>query len=320
MEPLTHIPNDTHPEWNESYYLCFADPLTNIKGMSRVGMKPNKAEGMSFLFLFLPDGTAAGYQTTTSLSKYSNPFTVGDMVHKNISDNEWKFEFNGSMIIVDDPRSFPEVRNRPELIKEIVDVTLDLSFHSISDVYEYSKFMTKESIELGKKSGDAHWEQIALISGEISVANKKFTLSEVMGQRDHTHGIRDWTGVGNWLYYVVWFNKNLAINPAAIIANDGKLSVGGFLFKDGINIPLKSIEITKQEFEEDGIFPKSSSLKITDWNDEVHVLKGKVGPLLPIPFIDPEGKKSILIQAFGDYELDGVTGGYGTFETLRKIP
>jgi hypothetical protein len=304
MEPLTHTPNSTNLEWNESYYLCFADPVTNIKGMSRIGIKPNKNEGMAFLFLFLPDGTAAGYQTTVSLSEYSNPFTVEDIVHENISDNKWKYTFDGSMIIVDDPKCFPEVRNKPELI--------------ISDIYEYSEFMTKESIELGKKSADAHWEQIALISGEISVADQKFALSDIMGQRDHTHGIREWTGIGNWLYYVVWFNRNLAINPAAIIAEDGRVSIGGFMFKDGVNVPLKSIKIVEQTFENNGIFPKSSILKIVDWNDEAHILKGTVGSLLPIPFLDPEGKKSVLIQAFGDYELDGITGGYGTFETLRK--
>ncbi len=61
MEPVTHSEKaNTNKEWNESYYFCFADKGKNIKGMTRIGFKPNKPEGMSFIFLFLSDGTAAG--------------------------------------------------------------------------------------------------------------------------------------------------------------------------------------------------------------------------------------------------------------------
>jgi len=42
------------------------------------------------------------------------------------------------------------------------------------------------------------------------------------------------------------------------------------------------------------------------------------GPIIPVPFRDSEGNRSILIQAFGDFVLDGTVGGYGTFETLRR--
>ena len=318
MEPLTHTPNTEHLEWNESYYFCFADPKTNIRGMSRIGYKNNKSEGMAFLFLFFPDGSAAGYHTTEPIENYSNPFTVGEMKHECLQDGNWQYTFNGSMIVVDNPINFPRVKENTELIKGIANVSLSLSFQTLSEIYEYSKFMTKESLELGKKSGDEHWEQIALISGDITVDDdKKFSLSSVMGQRDHTHGQRDWTGVGNWLYYVVWFNDKLAINPAAIIANDGRLSTGGFLFKEGKNIPLKTIKIIKERFDKTGVYPKNSVLEIVDWNGEEHILKGQVGPILPVPFKDEEGE-STLIQAFGTFELDGISGGYGTFETLRR--
>ena len=320
MEPLTHSSTSTHAEWNESYYLCFADPKTNVKGMSRIGFKPNKTEGMSFLFLFLPDGTAAGYQTTEVIPSYGNPLKVGELIHKRNPDGSWSYSFKGSMIVVEDPKHFPRVINEPELIKEIKELELDLEFSPLSEIYEYSKFMTEESRELGRKSGDEHWEQVALISGVVRYDSNNIELVDIMGQRDHTHGIRDWTGVGNWLYYVVWFNQNLAINPAAIISDDGRLSTGGFIFKDGVNIPIKTINIVEQSFERDDVYPRSSLLEIIDWNGLTHTLRGQVGPILPIPFKDPEGRKSVLIQAFGEYELDGLPGGYGTFETLRKIP
>ncbi|TXT56210.1 MAG: hypothetical protein BAJALOKI2v1_610001, partial [Promethearchaeota archaeon] len=95
--------------------------------------------------------------------------------------------------------------------------------------------------------------------------------------------------------YVVWFNENLAINPAAIISNDGKISTGGFLYEDGKNIPLRKINIIKQSFRDDGIFPTGSELEIIDKNGEKHTLAARVGPIIPVPFKDKEGDESILI-------------------------
>jgi len=118
---------------------------------------------------------------------------------------------------------------------------------------------------------------------------------------------------------VIWFNEKLAINPAAIVGEDGRLSTGGFLFKNGKNIPLKTIRIVDQTFREDGIFPISSELEIIDNSEKKHDLKARVGPIIPVPFKDNEDNLSILIQSIGSFELDGIKGGYGTFETLRKV-
>jgi len=316
LEPITHPELCTdHPEWNESYYFVFYNKEHNLGGMSRLGFKPNKQEGMAFLFLFLPDGSAAGYHQEVEVKDYSELLKVGGMAHLHQSNGTWKYKFQGNMIGVKNSEDLPNVRENPKLISGALQVELKLDFKPINDVYEYSEYMTKDSLDLGKKAGDKHWEQIAIVSGDIQINKEKFSISNTMGQRDHTYGVRDWTGVGNWLYYVIWFDENLAINPAAIIANDGRLSTGGFLFKDGKNIPLKTIKIIDQQYREDGIFPISSELELVDYLDEKHVLKAEVGPIIPVPFQDNEGNQSILIQSFGNFELDG---GYGTFETLRK--
>ena len=318
MEQLFHQPNSKDLEWNESYYFVFADNENDIKGMSRIGIKPNKKEGMSFFFLFLPDGSVAASHITERLETLTNPLNVGRMFHFRVEDGSWKFSFDGYMITLKNPEDLPKARENPSLISGLIEVRMAVDFHPISDTYEYSEYMSEESLDLGKKAGDEHWEQIGLVSGDIAIGDDNYKITDVMGQRDHTHGIRDWTGVGDWLYYVIWFNKDLCINPAAIVAEDGRVSTGGFLFKDGKNIPLKTIEILDQKFREDGVFPVSSKLKIVDWEDEEHILTGKVGPIIPVPFKDSEENLSYLIQAFGEFEMDGRKGGYGTFETLRK--
>ena len=319
MEPLTHRNLCTnHLDWNESYYFVFFSKDHNLGGMTRLGYKPNKQEGMTFLFLFIPDGSAAGYNVVQKVKDYTTSLNVGGIFHNFLNDSHINYKFKGNMIAVNNPEDLPMVRQNPKLIASNLKVEFDIDFHPINEVYEYSEEMTSKSLEIGKKAGDKHWEQIGLLSGNIQINNTNFPIKNTIGQRDHTYGVRDWTGVGNWLYYVVWFNKNLAINPAAIITKEGRLSTGGFLFKDGKNIPLKSIRIVAEKFRDDGIFPVSSELEIVDALGDEHRLKAFVGPIIPVPFLDSDGNQSILVQSIGSFELDGKKGGYGAFETLRK--
>jgi len=328
LEPITHKCKSDNLEWNESYYLAFYNKDMKLGGVSRLGFKPNKQEGMTFFFLFLPDGSAAIYHNVEKIASHMDMPSVGGMTHNYQNDGTWKYKFEGKMVFLKDPEDLPKISaaSKLSLLFKLLQgklskksVKMNLLFNPINSEYEYSEFMTPESLELGKKAGDKHWEQIAIISGTIQIGKDKiFNIQETMGQRDHTYGIRDWTGVGNWLYYVVWFDQNLAINPAAIVSEDGLLSTGGFLFKNGKNIPLKTIKIIDQKFREDKVLPVSSELEIIDFEGEKHLLKAKVGKIIPVPFEDKEGNKSILVQSFGSFELDDYRNGYGTFETLRK--
>lgn len=319
MEQIIHKDKiNEHPDWNESYYFVFYDRNQKIGGMSRIGFKPNKKEGMTFFFLFFPDGSVAGFHQTIKMKEFTEQIKVKNVMHEWKKNGDWNYKFNENMIFVKNSRDLPKVRDNHKLISKFEKVDLNLSFKPVNEIYEYSKFMTAESLEIGKKSGDKHWEQIGIVDGSIRVGSDLISINEVMSQRDHTYGVRDWTGVGNWLYYVIWFNRNLAINPAAIITNDGRISSGGFMYKNGKNVPLRHIKILDEKYESDGIFPINSELKIIDDLGATHHLKGKVGPIIPVPFEDKMGGKSILVQSFGRFELDGIKNGYGTYETLRK--
>jgi len=319
MEQIIHKDKiNEHPDWNESYYFVFYDNKQKIGGMSRIGFKPNKKEGMTFFFIFLSDGSVAGFYQTIKMKEFTEQIEVKKMIHQWNKNGDWNYKFNGNMIFVKNSRDLPKVRENPKLILKLEEVDLNLLFRPINEVYEYSKFMTPESLEIGRKSGDKHWEQIGTVDGRIKIGKDMISINGVMSQRDHTYGVRDWTGVGNWLYYVIWFDKNLAINPAAIITNDGRISSGGFMYKNGKNIPLRQIKVLDEKYETDGIFPINSELEIIDDLGITHHLKGKVGSIIPVPFEDKTGNRSILVQSFGCFVLDGTKNGYGTYETLRK--
>ena len=155
---------------------------------------------------------------------------------------------------------------------------MDILYEPINDIYEYSEHMTPESLEIGKKAGDKHWEQIAILSGDIQVGEQNYIIENALGQRDHTFGVRDWTGVGNWLYYVVWFNENLAINPAAIITDDNRLSTGGFIFKNGKNIQVNGFKYETENEDIviiDGALSKNIKFDSADFKDTLTDIKQK---------------------------------------------
>ena len=316
-EQLLHLAK-AEKEWNESYYFVFYDKKLNLGGMTRLGFKANKNEGSAFLILFLPNGSAAMVTSTVATpDERRKDMRAGGMSHQRLPDGSWRYTFEGTMVVSKSPENLPRAKQHPQYIDRLSQVSLDLSFTPFSDTYEYSENMTAESRELGRKSGDAHWEQIGTAEGHVKLDNETFQVRNVIGQRDHTHGVRDWTGIGDWLYYVVWFDEDLCINPAAIVAEDGRISSGGFIFEHGENVPIRSIRVISQEFR-DNVYPVSSKIEVTDALNRRHILEGKPRAIVPVPFTDDQGGLSVLTQSFGEFVLDGRGGGYGSFETLRK--
>lgn len=324
-ETLTHKPDTDNSEWNESYYFLFGNKELNLYLMTRMGFKPNKKEAHNFMFIFLPDGTVVAHNKIITIDNYTIPFTVGNMVFEPKNDGTWHYSFKDKLPIIKKTNAVFEAKNDTSLIKEIAQIDLDLVFKPIHDTYEYSEYMTRESLEIGKKSGNKHWEQIASINGTLQVGDKTYKLNdeETIGERDHTYGLREWTNIGNWLYYVVWFDKNFCVNPAVIVTDDGRLSTGGFIFKDGKNLPIKTIEILDEQFEENEIIPVGSILKLTDFEGNSYILKAKTNPgsAIPLPFKDGE-EISYLIQSVGSFSITTnnihIKDGFGSYEVLRK--
>ncbi len=318
MEPITHKPTSDDAEWNESYYFIFYDKENKVGGMSRLGFKPNKKEGMTFFFVFLPDGSIGAFHANDDSGRYPSALKVENVEYECIEDGKWKYSFEGPMLIFNNPEDFGKVKENPEVINGLVGGRIDLEYEAYNETYEYSEHMTSESLEIGKKTGDVHWEQIGKVTGIVQVGEQSFEINQCIGQRDHTHGIRDWTGIGNWFYFVIWFDEDLALNPAAVVLDDGRIGSGGFIYRNGVNIPIKTIKLIDHSYRENGVFPLSTELEIVDKQGHSYTLTATPGPIIPVPFRDENGNVSYLIQSFGSFQLDDRKGGYGSYEVLRR--
>ncbi|MHA1614434.1 MAG: DUF7064 domain-containing protein, partial [Candidatus Thorarchaeota archaeon] len=105
---------------------------------------------------------------------------------------------------------------------------------------------------------------------------------------------------------------------AAVVMDDGRMATGGFIFKDGENIPIETIRLLEHSYQDNSVFPISTVLEIVDKNGQQYTLKAIPGPIVPVPFRGDDGEVSILIQSFGSFQLDDRTGGYGAYEVLRR--
>ena len=131
MEELIHKPNTNHLEWNESYYFVFQNLDHNIRGMCRMGFKPNKQEGSLFFLLFLPDNKIAGYIKKENIQNYSKNLKIGGMTFDPRKEGVWVYDFYDNMMLLDKPELFPKAQENPELISSIINVKLNLIFKPI---------------------------------------------------------------------------------------------------------------------------------------------------------------------------------------------
>ena len=135
-ERLFHDPS-ADKEWNESYYFVFFDKNNRLGGMTRLGFKPNKNEGATFFILFLPNGSAALYQSAEEISdaKRKN-MKVGAVAHHAMLGGKWNYRFEGRMVVAKNPEDLPLTKQQPELIEKISNVKMDFTFVPINEVYE----------------------------------------------------------------------------------------------------------------------------------------------------------------------------------------
>ena len=120
MERVTHVCDSDHLEWNESYYLAFYSKDNKIGGVSRIGFKPNKQEGMAFFFLFLPDGSAAVYHHEEEILDYLKLPQVGNTSHTCQKDGIWNYEFQGKMLFLKNPEDLPKIREQSKLLAFLI--------------------------------------------------------------------------------------------------------------------------------------------------------------------------------------------------------
>ncbi len=204
--------------WQESWYFNFSDPKNNIWGLTRIGYCPfeNTADG---LFMLWNDG---------------KPAVLSAFIHLNPQD--------GSKVTIDPPRELKtkgltfnckEPLKSWRLINKSSSVDIDLAFEATTPMYMFPELAAKNV----KSPASDHYEQSGLVTGTLKFHGKEKTINGT-GQRDHSWGPRDWSGIGDWEWLSGQFESGWGFNFWAV-GQGADRSVTGFISYPDKNIAIR---------------------------------------------------------------------------------
>lgn len=172
------------PLWNESWYWDFADPEQGIGGWVRLGLVPNQNVAWINALICGPGiPTVACVDFHAPMPENPNDIRSGDIEMRHAATiplREYGVTVDGPAQAYDDPSALLRGESgRP------TDLGLDLVWTTVGTPYAY-RIATRYEIP-------------CTISGTITADGRTYTLSAVPGQRDHSHGVRDWWSM-DWVW------------------------------------------------------------------------------------------------------------------------
>ncbi len=291
MEKLRHQTGNER-EWNESYYFNFYDPQENIGGFTRIGFKPNKKEGVGYLFLFYKDDILA-FQNREEIFRVPEEIRVGSLEF----EPGWTVTFSGTMV---------GLRGNPK------NVFLTFKFSEITQEFSYLECVDRSQVKIAKVVAEDHYEQMGVIEGEITVGSEIHTISG-LGERDHSWGERDWNAPDVWIYVTAHFNTEFGINIAKMVIKNQEIDAG-FIMKNGKNVPVERISVNT--ISEENV-QKRFEYTIWDCNKTHYILRGEVLKRVQIPY-KRKDRISILNENLSQFTCENKKG-FGIAEYLVRI-
>ncbi len=178
-----HEPGD-EPLWNESWYWDFADPEQGIGGWIRLGLVPNQKVAWINALVCGPD------MPTVALLDFEAPLpadpavVTGDGMElrhgATIPLQSYRVEVSGAAQAYDDPAALlSDEQGRP------AQLAMDLTWTTTGTPYAY-RITTRYEIP-------------CTVTGTITVDGRTYQIEAVAGQRDHSHGVRDWWSM-DWVW------------------------------------------------------------------------------------------------------------------------
>lgn len=290
------------PEWSESFYFSFYDRQKDINGVMRIGLMPNLKEKDWLCFFFMPDGAVVGIRESIPFDN-AELRAKGLRFEKVVPDRTWRLRFSGKL-----PRG--STRGAAKQTQ----VELDLEFRGLHEVFDYRRCVTPETEAIARSVASEHVEQFGRLKGRLGMGLEDYEI-DALGERDHSWGVRRWTTPRMWIWLTCQLSEDYAFNLTKL-ATDGAEIDAGFVFRDGMNVPLRRADI-KTSFDFEG-GPKAFDLTLYDAEGEVTKAGGSVQRGTKLEFHSVDRKvTSIMHETLTKYTIGGKIG-YGIAEYLSR--
>ena len=215
---------EVHPvgageHWQESWYFNWADPQERVFGLSRIGFR-FRHRRIDAVVVSLRDGRPEylypgvdrRQRGAWTEQTAAGGLRGGCLVHRvEVPLRRWRLTLTG--------------RHR-----------MDLTFEAFTPPFDYRE---SGGIPAGVATG--HLEQSGRVTGWTDFHARR-TPIDGFGQRDRSWGPRDWAHIPGWDWISAQFGDALSLS-AWRGHGDGARSAGGFVFRDGENHAIETLDV-----------------------------------------------------------------------------
>ncbi|MDT4936576.1 MAG: hypothetical protein QOG80_247 [Pseudonocardiales bacterium] len=248
------------------------------------------------IYLYLTDRGRTGYNVVVWGGE-SSALKVASGVVDESADFD-AFSFEGLTVKQPELRQACEVRYRSD------EVNIDFDFEAIHDAFSYRS----------NPDGLPDWfaqnrlEQSGRVRGFVEIGSRRVDFDRI-GHRDHSWGVRDWGVPQHWKWFIAYTPSGRVVNGWIWIAY-GEWGFGGYVVKDGVTVPIRTIE---HHANYDGdMIQRRLEAELIDISGEItHLTMDSFGAVT-LPTHDP--MSTVIIEAACVATIDGAAGA-GQFET-----
>ncbi len=229
-DELMHQP-DASPNFNESVYANAFNLASPVGGWMRLGNRVNEGHAELSVCLYLPDGRIACQFQRPSISS-NERFDAGGLSYQVIEPfKRIAMQFEGELIIVDDPEALRDPRellaNGPRKVGHAKWV-----HEASSPIHGGEPTSNSVPTMYGRDFSLGHFNQHGRTVGEIKVGDEVWPI-DGRGWRDHSWGPRYWQVIHWYRLFIANFPNGDGFMLLKIIDSSGKPRRQGVLLVDG---------------------------------------------------------------------------------------
>ncbi|MCW1959020.1 MAG: ecdysteroid 22-kinase family protein, partial [Mycobacterium sp.] len=292
-DEAAHAPGE-EPLWNESWYWDFADPEQGIGGWIRLGLVPNQNVAWINALICGPDiPTVACVDFQAALPGNPNDIRSGGIEMRHAATvplRDYQVTVSGPAQSYDDPSALLRGEDG-----RASDLGMDLTWTTAATPYAY-RIATR-------------YEVPCTVSGSVTADGRTYRFDAVPGQRDHSHGVRDWWSM-DWVWSALHLDDGTHLHGVDLrIAGMPPVSVG-YIEPPGEPV-IETTSVTAEAALGDNGLPLTTTLTM------------EPGPLVasievrghaPVRLVSPDGRVSFFPRAWATVQTQDGRRGVGWLE------
>jgi hypothetical protein len=290
-----YCPANDHPDWNQSFYFNFYDPIQKTGAFIRFGILENRKEA-NMWFVFFRDGRPLFTKLNMNL-----PYT--------------KDRLTGGVTLAGVTLKALEPLKSASVVFDQSHFKVDLKWDAIlpmTDSIELSAGGADDGF--AKEISHYHPEGTCKVTGTITLRDGEEITIDAKGFRDLSVGPRNWDYMRH--YRLAWpiFDNGLSVVAVHGFTTEGKEAYMRMIGKNGKWIAVTEIK-ERLVYEDDDMTIQSCEWAITDADGDVHAFTGRRLFRWMFPF-----DTFVLAEHMMEYTLADGTKGYGLGECGFRFP